>query len=262
MLIDNNDIVILILSTRHQEYQKFKDAIRDTWAKDVQQKGIKYFFYEGGEDQNSIDGDTLRLNAPDDILGVSKKLVKALQFIFDKYPQTKIIYRTNLSSFIDVNTFLHFIEDKQLDEKTYTGYIGKEALFRERFYQFKPLYFIFKFLNFGRKINFASGSGFFIGAVNCRKILSTKVNTDLVDDIMVADAIKVSPDQSIAPLRLIVSNDTRNTLDQKTFEYLINEKHLFHYRFKTYDRDQDAVLLKQFGDQSFRTAFFTGVKYS
>lgn len=262
MLIDKNDIVVLILSTRRPEYQKFKEAIRDTWAKGLNGKGVKYFFYEGGENQNRIDGDTLRLNAPDDILGVSKKLVKALQFIFDIYPQTKIIYRTNLSSFIDVDTFLDFIEDKQLDEKTYTGYVGKEALFRERFYQLKPLYFIFKFLNFGRKIHFASGSGFFIGAVHCRTILSTKVNTDLVDDIMVADAIKILPDESATPLRLIVSNDTRNTIDLKTFQHLVNDKYLFHYRFKTHDRDQDAFLLKQFGDHSFRIDFFTGVKHS
>jgi hypothetical protein len=258
MIVANNDILVLILSTTNPKYQEFKQAIRDTWVKDLQEHGVKCFFYEGGELENSVDGDTLKLNAPDDIFGVSKKLIAAIHFIFELHPQTKIIYRTNLSSYIDVNAFLRFIEDNQLDNEIYAGYLGTESIFRERFYQFKILYFLMRFIKFGKKIRFASGSGFFLGTTHCRKLLSSRVNFHLVDDIMVADTIKVSPSQLVVPLRLMVSDKTRSSIDERTYDQLVHEKNLFHYRFKTDDREQDAALLMHFGDKSFRRIFFTG----
>lgn len=260
MLVDKNDIIVLILSTTHPKYQIFKKSIRETWAKDLHEKGIKCFFYEGGGAQNRTDGDTFVLNAPDDILSVSKKLVEALKFTFDLYPNVKVVYRTNLSSFIDVESFLRFINTNKLDEEIYAGYIGKESLFKERFYQFKLLYFIFKFHKFGRKIIFASGSGFFLGAKHCKRIITSNFNAGLVDDIMVAHTIKVLPSLSVTPLRLLVSSESRNSIDEKTFDHLVQEKNLFHYRFKTKDRNRDAELLRQFGDKSFRRVFFTGMK--
>ena len=257
-MIAHNDIVVLILSTTDPVYDKFKLAIRNTWAQDFHRHGVKCFFYEGGEVENSVDGDTLKLNAPDDIFGVSKKLIAAIQFIFELHPQTKIIYRTNLSSYIDVNTFLRFIKDNQLDNEIYAGYLGTESIFRERFYQFRILYFLMRFFKFGKKIRFASGSGFFLGATHCRKLLSSGINFRLVDDIMVADTIKVSPSQLVVPLRLLVSDKTRSSIDERTYDQLVHEKNLFHYRFKTDDREQDAALLMHFGDKSFRRIFFTG----
>ncbi len=253
----HDHIVVLILSTVDQRYEKFKLAIRNTWMKDLKDHGIKCFFYEGNGISNTIDGDTIKLNVPDNIHSVSKKFLAALQIIFEKFPRTKIIYRTNLSSFIDIETLLNFIEHNKIDEDIYIGCVGITRLFRERFYQINFLYFLLRFFPFGKKIRFASGSGFFLGATHCRKILSSKVNTDLVDDVMVADTLKISPKESLTPLRLIASDGTRNSMDENTFDQLINEKYLFHYRFKTHDRDQDAKLLMQFGDRTFRKSFFS-----
>ena len=46
------------------------------------------------------------------------------------------------------------------------------------------------------------------------------------------------------------------TTNEKEFFNLVYEKYLFHYRFKTKNRNEDAFLLKMFGEKKFRESFF------
>ena len=255
-MINHSKIVILILSTNNPEYQYFKTAIQETWLQDFKKLEIKCFFYEGGSESNHIQGNVIKVKSPDDLYGVSHKLVEALKVVFDIYPETKLIYRTNLSSYIDVQTFMKFINFHKFSEETYAGLIGITNLFREKLYKYKLLYFMFNFITFGKKFQFASGAGFFLGEIHCRKIISTRVNQNLVDDVMVAHIIKVKPLPSAIPERLLVSMKTRHIFQKQSFNKLVNESLLFHYRFKTNNRKEDAILLCFFGQQNFRETFF------
>lgn len=256
-MIDNSKIIILILSTNIPEYQYFKAAIQKTWLQDFKNIGIKCFFYEGDSDSNYIQGDVIKVKSPDDLYGVSHKLVEALKVVFEIYPKTQLIYRTNLSSYIDVQTFMKYIHYHNFSDQTYAGVIGTTYLFKEKLYKNKLLFFILQFIPLGKKLQFASGAGFFLGAIHCRKIISTRVNLNLVDDIMVAHTIKVKPLDNAIPERLLVSSNTRNRYTKEAFNKLVNERLLFHYRFKTINRNDDAIILSMFGEKQYRESYFT-----
>lgn len=257
-MMDLNHLVILILSTNDPQYDKFKSALRSTWIKDLERLGIKFFFYEGGAQENTIINDTIRLKVPDNLHNVSEKFVVSLRLVLEKFPETQMIYRTNLSSYIDVDNFLRFIESRKLDEDSYAGLIGTARVFRERVFKYPVLYYFFNFIPLGKILRFASGSGFFLGIKHCRNIISSKVNLSLVDDIMVAEAVKSGPSDSLEPKRLRVYRKTHLKLSEAEYNRLVEKDLLFHYRFKTFNRELDAALLSQFGDKSFRRAYFTG----
>ena len=103
-MLDYSKIIVLILSTKDSEYDDFRTAIESTWLQDFKNLGIKCFFYEGGSDKNKIEGDYIKLKCPDDLYSVSLKLIEALKVVFEKYPEIQLVYRTNLSSYIDVKT--------------------------------------------------------------------------------------------------------------------------------------------------------------
>jgi hypothetical protein len=255
-MLDYSKIIVLILSTKDSEYDDFRTAIESTWLQDFKNMGIKCFFYEGGSDINKIEGDYIKLKCPDDLYSVSLKLIEALKVVFEKYPETQLVYRTNLSSYIDVKTFLKFTELNDFSEDTYAGVIGNSHVLKELLYKYKLLYFFSRFIFFGRKIQFASGAGFFLGSKHCRTLISSKVNLNLIDDVMAAYTINVSPSITAIPERLSVSLETRHQFQKKEFLNLVHEKYLFHYRFKTNIRKEDASLLKLFGDEKFRESFF------
>jgi hypothetical protein len=255
-MLDYTKIIVLILSTKDSEYEDFRTAIESTWLQDFKNLGIKCFFYEGGSDINKIEGDYIKLKCPDDLYSVSLKLIESLKIVFENFPETQLVYRTNLSSFIDVKTFLKFTELKKFDEDTYAGVIGYSYVLKERLYKYNLLYYFSRFIFFGKKIQFASGAGFFLGSKHCRRIISSKVNLNLIDDIMVANTINLSPLITAIPERLSVSLETRHQFQKNAFLNLVHKKYLFHYRFKTNNRKEDACLLKMFGDENFRENFF------
>lgn len=255
-MLDYSKIIVLILSTKDSEYNDFRTAIESTWLQDFKKMGIKCFFYEGGSDINKIEGDYIKIKCPDDLYSVSLKLIEALKVVFEKYPETQLVYRTNLSSYIDVKTFLKFTQLNDFGEDTYAGVIGNTHVLKEHLYKYKILYFFSRFIFFGRKIQFASGAGFFLGSKHCRTLISSKVNLNLIDDVMVAYTINVSPSITAITERLSVSIETRHQFQKKAFLNLVHEKYLFHYRFKTNNRKEDANLLNSFGDSNFRESFF------
>jgi hypothetical protein len=255
-MLDYSKIIVLILSTKDSDYDCFRTAIESTWLQDFKKLGIKCFFYEGDSDINKIEGDNIKLKCPDDLYSVSLKLIESLKIVFENFPKTQLVYRTNLSSFIDVKTFLKFIELKKFNEDTYAGVIGKSYVLKERLYKYNFLYFFLRFIFLGKKIQFASGAGFFLGSKHCRTIISSKVNLNLIDDVMVAYTINVSPLITAIPERLSVSLETKQQFQKKAFLNLIHDKYLFHFRFKTNNRKEDARLLKMFGDENFREGFF------
>jgi hypothetical protein len=255
-MLDYSKIIVLILSTKDSEYEDFRTAITSTWLQDFKNVGIKCFFYEGGSDINKIEGDYIKLKCPDDLYSVSHKLIESLKIVFEYFPETQLVYRTNLSSYIDVKTFLKFTELKNFCEDTYAGVIGNSYVLKELLYKYNILYYFANCIFFGKKIQFASGAGFFLGSKHCRTIISSKVNLNLIDDVMVAHTINISPLIIAIPERLSVSLETRHQFQKKAFLNLIHEKYLFHYRFKTKNRKEDASLLKMFSDENFRESFF------
>jgi len=247
-----DEIAVLILSTQASEYSEFKKAIRNTWKRSLVNVGMHVYFYSGDHLRNEILSDEINLVTSDKLDATAEKLKGALKLLYAKHPHLKLIYRTNLSSYIDIDNFLKFIEKRQLSDMSYSGVIGNTTYLREYFYGNRLIHTLFRILPIGHKITFASGSGFFIGIEHAKKLIGLEMGNELIDDVMVARALDIAPSSAVTPVRFDIQEHGLHKISPEAYRDLVEEKLLFHYRFKTKNRTRDAVLLKSFDDPSVR----------
>ena len=236
--------IILILSTKNKNYDCFKSAIKETWFRDFSDKGIKCLFYEGGSEKNTLIEDTIYLNCDDSLQGTARKLKLALDFIENNF-EYDVIYRTNLSSYLDSNKFLSYVKRYKIDSNSYSGLKAYSYFYKEYFWKKKLIYKILTFmgLNLGKKIYFASGSGFFLGKNNVRKILKFNKHENFVDDVMVGLICKL--DQIYYPPRIDIGKLKSLKTHSKAINNKIIDDESFHFRFKSEDRYKDCENLKK-----------------
>ena len=250
---DKNNIVVLILSTNDSRYECFKEAILNSWYKDMLNAGIKCYFYSGDNNKNEIVGNEIRVTASDKLEGTFSKFKMALKLIHETFPNVKLVYRTNLSSYIDTQNFIKFISTHNVNASSYIGVIGKTTSLKEKFFGNRWLTHLFSIFPIGSKITFASGSGFFLGRKNILKIIETvDSNKNYIDDVMIAKVLNVSPDHNSIPLRFDIKERCEHKIGLIEYSFLVNDKQLFHYRFKTKNRFLDAAMLEGFNDKNYR----------
>jgi hypothetical protein len=250
--LKNSEIAVLILSTNDQNYLNFISAIESSWLRKFKENGIKCFFYSGNSDQNKIVGDRILLSCPDDLAHTSIKLRMALDILHRNEPSVKLIYRTNLSSYIDYENFINFINSKGINEESYLGVVGEAGYLSEFFYENKVLHNLFKPFKFFKKILFASGSGLFLGANHLKKVISTSKYDQFIDDVMLGLIIDRKISKSDEPCRFDIQENSGHKISKVEYLKMAQEKFLFHYRFKTSNRHIDAELMSQFNDSDFR----------
>jgi hypothetical protein len=256
-MIYSGKIVVLILSTRSPEYQDFIKAIKNSWANNLSKSGVKCFFYSGGWAIDEIVGDEIRLKVSDSIYDVSEKLIASINLMNKFGIEYNLIYRTNLSSYIEPNNFINYVIKYNLGEDSYGGFIGQGTWLTEYFYRWKYIYLHLSRLQFifPKKIFFASGSGFFIG----RKWADLIVKANpyyyrFIDDVMVSLLIN----RNILSInRFDINEDGSHKLLESEYQSLINKNLLFHYRFKTKNRSEDALNIGKFNDPTYRESFCT-----
>ncbi|WP_196584499.1 hypothetical protein [Aliivibrio fischeri] len=237
-----NEIIILILSTKSKIYDEMKIAQRLTWINNAKHKGINCFFYEGSNSikQTVIEDDVITVPCDDELKSCSLKFKLALKAVLTKYKNTKIIYRTNLSSYIDIDVFLSslsVLENPESDYSGYNGYFNKytEYLYRFKFFRNRVIRCPFK-----QMIKFCSGSGVFIGRNYFDAILNDVKYDDYIDDVMIRLAIGINPKRHIDRFDFVSNNNYLCELVD--YEDRLDNG-LFHYRFKTDNRINDAKLL-------------------
>lgn len=250
--LKNSEISVLILSTNDNRYCNFISALKNSWLKKFQENGIHCFFYSGNADKNEILDDHILLNCPDDLAHTSIKLRKALGVLNEYLPNIKLVYRTNLSSYIDYDNFIKFIHVKELNEDSYLGLKGEAGYLSEYFYKNKILHNLFKPFKFFKKVHFASGSGFFLGANHLKNVTSTSKYDRFIDDVMLGLIMNREIAKSDEPLRFDIQEDTGHKINKRDYLELVKKDFLFHYRFKTANRHGDAQLISQFDDPDFR----------
>lgn len=254
MSLIEKDIVILILSTSHRDYSDFKKAIRNTWLADMKKKGVRCFFYEGGSDTEYMDDDTIYLTCGDELHSCAQKAREAINFVTNNFENVNLIYRTNLSSYIDTDVFFDCVSNIKDKDSVYQGIVGTAKLIPEYFYSNKYIKYLLTSLKIGPKIDFCSGSGVFIGRNHFNSIIHTRKFDRFVDDMMFRLCIGKKPENSVVSDRF----DFTSNFDPRCsgVEYSNRVKNgLFHYRFKTDNRVIDSKLLELFGDVNFREKF-------
>lgn len=253
------EIAILVLSTQDIKYRGFYNAISSGWAESIKRNNIKLYFYSGNYAESKIINDRILVKTKDNLKHTSEKLLTALRILIQYHPEIKLVYRTNLSSYIEVENFLKFIANKQLDEDTYAGFVGETTYLKEFFYgRSRYLTKLFTHFQFGKKIRFASGSGFFMGRrVINRLITSRAPQLSLIDDVMVARTLDIEPDSNAIPLRFNIEADGAHKISGEEYRGLIEKGLLFHYRFKTSNRNNDIEMLNSFNSAINRNKICT-----
>lgn len=252
-------VLVLVLSTQDLSYAKFIEFIRTGWKMELERRGIKVYFYEGGYQFNYIEGDTLKLSVQDDLLHTARKLKEAIKLLNNEDIDYDMLYRTNLSSFIDADNFERFINKLEGNKIIYNGLVGETSKLQEFFNaKSSTLSFLFRKIDFTRKIKFASGSGFFLDKISSLKISNSVEYDQYIDDIMVELVLNITPNQNqIVPKRFDILEDMSHKIDKKEYFILIENDCLFHYRFKTKDRNNDAINIKNFCSYDYRLKYCT-----
>lgn len=224
--MSSNKVIILILSTKDSRYSNFIESCTNTWVKKARENGIKCIFYSGGGSASKLENDNLILDCDDSLSSTAFKLYKAFEFIENSNIDYTHIYRTNLSSFLYINDFIHF--SKSINENFYGGVIGRfnKISLLNKFHRVSI--FFSKLLPF-QVVEYASGSGFFISRKNITKVLnSSKLKLNYVDDVMIGSALE---EEKITEISRFDWTDQINSNLQEN---------CFHVRLKTSNRDQDA----------------------
>lgn len=233
-------IVILILSTKDFRYIDFINNCNDSWVTKMRENGLRCIFYSGGAAHDKLENDHLELNCDDSLAGTAFKLFRALKFIENSDIDYTHIFRTNLSSFIFVDSFLLYC--RSLRTTFYGGVIGKfnKITILNRFHFISIL--SSKFLKF-QTFEYASGSGFFISKDLVTFLINKKdLQFNFIDDVMVGFAL-LGQEITFIP-RFDISDD---------FEYRKFDEDCYHVRLKSSDRIIDAkrmLLLNNYLDLS------------
>lgn len=248
------DIVVLILSTKNKKYSDFKTAIRNSWLADMNKKGVRCFFYEGDSETEYMDTDTIYLTCGDKLNSCAQKAREAINFVTNNFENVNLIYRTNLSSYIDVDIFLDCVSSVNDKNSLYQGIVGTASLIPEYFYSNKYIKYLLTCFNVGPKIDFCSGSGVFIGRKYFNAIIHTQKFDRFVDDLMFRLCIGKNPENSVLSDRFDFTSDFDPRCSAAEYSERVKTG-LFHYRFKTDNRVIDSKLLELFGDVNFRENF-------
>jgi hypothetical protein len=255
--MNNSNICILILSTQAESYRGFITAIEKSWYQDAIDNGFQVFFYSGGHSENCIySNNQIRVTEDDSIENCYRKFISAKNVLVNNYPDIKLIYRTNLSSYIDIANFSKYVNKCSFDIDSYHGFPWTANLLSEMFYKNKILHLVFKYLNFGSKIDFFSGAGFFIGIELCNILSFNDSKKYLIDDVEIGRQILKFRRHNVKYERIYIT-DSYVKMSKQKFNNLMNESLVFHYKFKTSNRIEEAENISKFSDIEFRNNFLT-----
>jgi len=205
------NIIILIIANDNPSY--YLD-MQNIWNKYMNtHPNIKTFFIKGKIENQKNDiyideeNNTIYSNINDSLIpGILIKTIKSFEYIYEKY-DFKYIYRTNLSSFLNLTKMNEFAINNNFD---YGAVSGND-----------------------NNISFASGCGFFISKKICNYIIKNKEKLDynLYDDVsigkLLSEKTKIYPVQR---LDIIFAS--------KEIKKINEDKNIFHFRCKNTNHNE------------------------
>lgn len=119
-------ILILSMSCQHEFFLEQENVVRETWAKPIiegKYENIKFLLYRGGYEKNSYSKNEccLKLNVEDDIQHTFKKTYFALSMAFKNFGEFDYVFRTNTSTYVNVELLNAYIQQLEDDESLYSG---------------------------------------------------------------------------------------------------------------------------------------------
>jgi hypothetical protein len=256
-------IGILILSTIDKAYDSLKCAQKRSWVKLAKRRGIQVVFAEGRNVgklpiKTSFENDTLTIGGDDKLTGSLRKTIVGLDYMFESQ-NCDIVFRTNLSSFIDIDELVRFVELNKLGRDFYGGVHGRANILAEKTYLSGNTLIsrLFRIISPAKNISFASGAGFFIGRNVFDALDKREPLPNVIDDVGVSLLGAEKYLDNTKFIRVWVDSSRCGVADCRDI-YFDKNIPIFHYRFKSLHRDVDAVLLANFVDEKFQRYWLFG----
>jgi hypothetical protein len=208
---NRKNVIILVLSHYEEPYVMLENCIKQTWA-NHNLDNVKVFFYHGGEDE-CIYEDKIITNYPEGSHNIGYKTIRAFEILL-KNNNFDYIFRTNSSSYVNIDKLVDYLDDKPVNE-FYHGIVGNHG-----------------------GINFASGCGYFISKDLVEKVVENKNkwNHRFMDDVSLACLLR---DIGIYPTISKRLDITHTPVPDNIFDY-------FHFRCKTSgDRIGDVRIMNE-----------------
>lgn len=226
-------IIILVLSKKDNGvYHQLENKIRKTWQ--TNNDVIKTFYYYGDSDHFKVIGDEIYTENIDILENIGYKTIDSFKYIYQNL-EFDYIYRTNSSSYINIDGLINFIKDKPRDN-FYAARVNFEK-------------------HSGQK--FGSGSGYFLSKDLVNFIIKNekKWNHKLIDDVALGDLLLSNGFQLTPSYRL----DIDDIIDGYPFSNgkrinLEDFKNFFHFRCKS----KDINRLKDIKIMDFIHNYFNG----
>ena len=152
------------------------------------------------------------------IPGILHKTVEALSFFLSTYPSIEYVWRTNLSSVVDVDRLEKYL-DTIPSTQFYGGYVGKAV---------------------NENIFFASGAGFLMSRDVAEYLVANKASLryDLIDDVAIGALLE--PRFGIVPI---------DRCWVQTGEEDIESEKVFHYRCESYMHARTIEFMQYVSDR-------------
>lgn len=173
-----------------------------------------------------IENQTLYVKGDECLIpGILHKTVEALSFFLSTDPSIEFIWRTNLSSVLDVDRLEKYL-DSIPSTKFYGGYVGKAV---------------------NENIFFASGAGFLMSRDVAEYLVTNKASLryDLIDDVAIGALLE--PQYGIVPI---------DRCWVQTGDEDIQSKTVFHYRCESYQHLRTVEFMQYVSDKIIKKKCF------
>jgi len=204
-------LVLILASDTAPEYSEFQKS----WAMYMNRTpGVDCYFYKGDptlEQDAVLKGNTLHIKIEESWLNVYEKTMRAFRFFEPTLSTYDFVFRTNLSSYLDIPAYIAFCATLPRTECC-AAVVGRSGT-----------------------ISFPSGSGYTITPDLIRRLLAENPPRIVEDDVTVGLALQTWGIQ-IRPVN-------RADYDGTTWAGLDGSP-IFHYRVKSENRRHDTDILR------------------
>lgn len=145
------EIIILVLAYEGEPWKTIEtEGVRKTWGLS-QHPNVKIIYYYSNSDKTYLEGNNLFVKGQEGICNIGLKTISAFDFLLENF-SFDVLYRTNVSSYIDVELLSEFVES-----------VNTENFFCAPTGHYGPL-----------NLKFASGSGYFLSRDLVARVVHNK----------------------------------------------------------------------------------------
>ena len=197
-------ILNLILACPSSPWKEVETTILNTYYKD--RGDIQTYFYYGDSKTDYHNDTHIHLTTPEGLYNVALKTIKAFEYVFSNF-DFDMIYRSNISSYIDYNLLKKELETKDTSN-IYGGVIGH--------------------IN---SIKFASGCGFVISKNLVHELIKNqhKLNYRHLDDVAIGSYFNNKIE--ITPMNRFDIDENTQDIDYSHYHYRCKPVHSDYYDF-------------------------------